>query len=44
MNGKSYLFADSRAGVVIANRAEEGSSKYLHIIKEHERLRRVRAT
>ena len=42
LTGKSYLFADSRAGVIIADRGNDGGSKYRHIIQEHERLRRVR--
>lgn len=41
--GKSFLFADSRAGVVIADRGPEGGSELRHIIQEHDRLRRVRA-
>lgn len=36
------MFADLRAGVVIADRGPEGGSDFRHIIEEHERLRRVR--
>lgn len=41
-SGKSFLFQDQRAGVVIRNNGLDGGSSYRHIIKEHERLRRVR--
>ena len=35
------LFADTRAGVVIADRGKPGGSKFRHLIEEHDRLRRV---
>jgi len=40
--GKSYLFNDERAGVVIADRGLPGGSKFRYIIEEHERLRRIK--
>jgi hypothetical protein len=40
--GKSYLFGDERAGIVIADRGLSGGSKFRYIIEEHDRLRRVR--
>lgn len=40
--GKSYLFQDDRAAVIIANRGAEASSKFWPIIQEHDRLRRVK--
>lgn len=40
--GKSYLFNDERAGVIVADRGLPGGSKYRHLITEHDRLRRVR--
>jgi len=40
--GKSYLFNDERAGVVIADRGLTGGSKFRYIIEEHDRLRRVK--
>jgi hypothetical protein len=39
--GKTLLFADNRAGVVIADRGKPGGSKFRHLIEEHDRLRRV---
>lgn len=32
MFGKSFLFSDNKAGVIIANRGHEGGSKFRHII------------
>ena len=40
--GKSYLFNDERAGIVIADRGLSGGSKFRYIIEEHDRLRRVK--